>query len=86
THRPRIPQRGELPDAYPADQRRENRSVNTLHSRVIHHEPRRARIPETPFGFVFQNIAYRQQILGGDDFDESRHLGAFRCGCAYPSE
>ena len=42
THRPRIPQPGELPDPYPADQRRENRSVNTRHSRVIHHEPRRA--------------------------------------------
>ena len=42
THWPRLPQRRELPDAYPADQRRENRSVNTRYSRVIHHEPRRA--------------------------------------------
>ena len=32
----------DLPDPYPADQRRENRSVNTRHCRVIHHEPRRA--------------------------------------------
>ena len=32
----------ELPDAYPADQRRKNRSVNTRPSRITHHKPRKA--------------------------------------------
>ena len=37
THLAADPQRGELPDVYPAHQRRENRSVNTRHSKVIDH-------------------------------------------------
>ena len=44
----RIPQRGELPDAYPAHQRRENRSVNTRHSQVIAANPKAARVMAGP--------------------------------------